>query len=441
MMTSLTDLPLHGSAVQAAALLRAADAGKESWWARVAASGTPIVERVTTGTAEAAARCCVTFLWRDPAGPASGICRVYADVNSVTDHHSFTPQSLARVAGTDIWYWQVELPPDWRGSYAFIPVTAAQLPPAPEGDAEAQRMQQRRWWMSIAGLAIADPLNPRAPLVTGWGPMSAAHLPDAPGQPAWQALDEGRARHDPERLHEFTWQEHRIWVYETGSGAGTQGDSQRPLVLLLDGQHWGRNMPIFAALDETTASGRLPAAVYVLIDAINGECRERDLACNATFWRDLQLQLLPRVAAIAPHSLDANRTVVAGQSLGGLAAMYAGLHWPQRFGRVLSQSGSFWWPHVELLHSPPGEPCTRKPGMRGWLAGQVEAGTLPAGRLVIYQEVGSREDVMIDVNDSLRDALRTAGHSIAGYVVFEGGHDRLCWRGGLIDGLTKLCRT
>lgn len=436
MMTLLKDLPLHGSAVQAAALLRAADAGSGRWWARVAASGTPLVERV------AAARCCVTFLWRDPAGDeaASPICRVYADVNSVTDHHSFAPQSLARIAGTDIWYWQVELPSGWRGSYAFIPVTAAQLPPAPEGDAEARRMQQRRWWMRIAGLAIADPLNPHLPLVTGWGPMSAAHLPDAPDQAAWRSLDEGRAQHDPARLHEFTWQEHRIQVYATQSGAGGQGDRQRPLVLLLDGQHWGGSMPVFAALDETTADGRLPGAVYVLIDAIDGACRERDLACNAGFWRDVQQQLLPRVAAIAPHSADGERTVVAGQSLGGLAAMYAGLHWPQRFGRVLSQSGSFWWPHVELLHAPPGEPCLRKPGARGWLAGQVEAGNLPAGRLVVYQEVGSREDVMIDVNDSLRDALQAAGHSIVAYVVFEGGHDRLCWRGGLIDGLVTLCR-
>ncbi|XNM47213.1 hypothetical protein ACLK15_03325 [Escherichia coli] len=25
--------------------------------------------------------------------------------------------------------------------------------------------------------------------------------------------------------------------------------------------------------------------------------------------------------------------------------MYAGLHWPERFGCVLSQSGSYWWPH------------------------------------------------------------------------------------------------
>ena len=40
---------------------------------------------------------------------------------------------------------------------------------------------------------------------------------------------------------------------------------------------------------------------------------------------------------------DAKRTVVAGSSFGGIAAMYAGLRHPEVFGNVLCQSGSFWW--------------------------------------------------------------------------------------------------
>lgn len=424
----LTESTARFGAMPGTELLKASDVASPAWWARVTASGTPLVERIAPD------RCRVSFLWRDPSGDdkSSDIRRVYADVNSVTNHHSFEPQSLARLAGTDLWHWQVELPSDWRGSYAFIPVTAEQLPPHPQGDHEAQRLQQRHWWMSIADRAVADPLNLRAAIVAGWGVMSAAHLPDAPDQSAWQAFDMGKARHEASRLHEITWQGHHVWIYETGPGGAA-----RPLVLLLDGQHWGRNIPIFSALDEATARGILPPSAYVLIDAIDGPSRERDLACNVQFWQGVQDELLPRVTAIAPHSLDADCTVVAGQSLGGLAAMYAGLHWPQRFGRVLSQSGSFWWPQVELLFPPPGEAHVRRPGARGWLAGQVEAGTLPPSRLQIWQEVGSREDVMVDVNDSLHEALRAAQHAVR-YRIFEGGHDRVCWRGGLIDGLAHL---
>jgi enterochelin esterase-like enzyme len=34
---------------------------------------------------------------------------------------------------------------------------------------------------------------------------------------------------------------------------------------------------------------------------------------------------------------------VAGSSFGGLAAAYTALTMPERFGNVLSQSGSYWW--------------------------------------------------------------------------------------------------
>lgn len=83
--------------------------------------------------------------------------------------------------------------------------------------------------------------------------------------------------------------------------------------------------------------------MYVLIDAIDTTHRAHELPCNADFWLAVQQELLPLVKDIAPFSDRADRTVVAGQSFGGLSALYAGLHWPERFGCVLSQSGSYWY--------------------------------------------------------------------------------------------------
>lgn len=128
-----------------------------------------------------------------------------------------------------------------------------------------------------------------------------------------------------------------MWIYTTGSGA------DRPLAVLLDGQFWAESMPVFAPLAGLTREGRLPPAVYVLIDVIDNQHRGVELPCNRDFWLAVQEELLPLVQAVAPFSDRADRTVVAGQSFGGLAAMYAALHWPQRFGCVLSQSGSYWY--------------------------------------------------------------------------------------------------
>ncbi len=80
---------------------------------------------------------------------------------------------------------------------------------------------------------------------------------------------------------------------------------------------------------------------------------------------------------VAPSD-RADRTVVAGQSFGGLSALYAGLHWPERFGCVLSQSGSYWWPH-------------RGGYQEGMLLEQLNTGEVSAEGLRIVLEAGVRE--------------------------------------------------
>ncbi|MFC7419018.1 enterochelin esterase [Iodobacter arcticus] len=425
---------LNSEASQAMNLLKASNAGSESWWQQIAEQGTPLIEECLNH------QVWITFLWRDPAGDESSstLARVYIDVNSVTDHHRADPQSLVRMAGSDIWCWQVQLPADWRGSYSLMPVAASQLPVFSELAPAEQASRQRSWWRSMAEAAQADPLNLQSPRAGAWrSAMSALHLPEAPPQAAWRHADQ-RGEDDKAGLCELDWHSailanrRKVWVYQTG-----EAQSERALVLLLDGQHWAKRMPVYAAIDRATEQGQLPAAVYVLIDVIDGEQRGRELPCNASFWLAVQSELLPLIQDIAPCSNDPERTVLAGQSYGGLSAMYAALYWPERFGCVLSQSGSFWWPYNDILKMPPNQPASRKPGSTGQLAEQLP-GLAPAARaLKVFQEVGSREDVMIDVNETMRDALLQAGHQV-NYRLFEGGHDWLCWRGGLLDGLSEL---
>jgi enterochelin esterase family protein len=201
-----------------------------------------------------------------------------------------------------------------------------------------------------------------------------------------------------------------------------------PLVLLLDGHYWARQMPIFPVLDAMTAADELPPALYVLIDAIAPEHRTRELPCNPAFWMAVQEELLPELRALEPFTSDPRRTVVAGQSFGGLSAMYAALRWPERFGRVLSQSGSFWWPESD-------------PGQRGgWLARELRAGLCSGHVLEVDMEVGCYEDDMKLDNRAMRDALAASGHRVH-YGEFRGGHDWYCWRDGLLQGLARLLDT
>lgn len=431
-----TVVQFHPLAVQAQLWLQSPDRGSSAWWRRLADQGAPLLDDIGEG------RVCVSFLWRDPQGDEAGslLRAVYIDVNSVTDHHSPQPQTLWRIPKSDIWLWQVELVHNWRGSYCLMPATQQQLAGDFGGGDEAGARRQREWWRSLLPLAQGDPLNRRR--ARRDASVSALHLPAAPAQPGWEAFDRGEDAALPDAGETLHWHSaalgvaRTVWLYACGA-VTPLGAARRPLVVLLDGQRWQQDLPLHAALDAATASGRLPPALYVFVDAVDGARREQDLACSAAFWHALGEELLPQVAARAAFSAATARRVVAGQSLGGLAALYAGLHY-YGFGALLSQSGSFWWPYLPLLAAPFGQRCARKPGSRGLLCEQLEQGLLPlTPPLRVWLEVGSREDVMIDVNQSLCEALRARGHAVH-WREFEGGHDALCWRGGLVDGLSWL---
>ncbi|CDH18465.1 enterochelin esterase [Xenorhabdus bovienii] len=410
-------------------LLSASYAGSELWWEHIAALGTPLVEARPKHQVQ------LTFFWRDPAGNEqnSDIRRVYIDINGITDHHSPQPQSLQRLPESDIWYWSVTIDDDWRGSYSLIPATHAHFPPDFYGDTQQRNQQQREWWCSLFPLSIPDPLNLQGCHRNGLGmSLSAAHMPHAPEQSAWASIGRNSlAQSDTQQPVLLNWQSHRlgnqrrIWLYATGE----ETERPRPLVILLDGQNWAERTPIFSALEAATEQQHIPGAVWLLIDVIDMSRREQELPCNRDFWLAVQDELLPLAAQHATFSDSPNNTVVAGQSYGGLAALYAALHWPQRFGCVLTQSGSFWWPYSKMMKSSERQ--------TGWLTQQVIEQKVTPSSLKIFQEAGSREDDIEGVNQQMYEALKNAGYHVS-YRVFNGGHDSLCWRGGLIDGLSWL---
>ncbi|WMY73419.1 enterochelin esterase [Buttiauxella selenatireducens] len=379
-------------------------------------------------TCENDGQCAVTFLWRDPQGceKTSPIKRVWIYVTGVTDHHQRSrPQTLERVPGTDVWQWQTQLSSTWRGSYCFIPSTREDdFPPEAFDGIAAERIALREGWRKLLPQAIADPLNSESWLGGRGHPMSALHLPDAPKQAGW---DKPNTPHAAPLC--ITWQSQRldnqrnVWIFSTGDAQ----PEQRPLAILLDGQFWAEGMPVWPALQAQTDAGALPPAVYVLIDVIDNATRNSELPCNAQFWQAVQEELLPQLRELIRWNENPETTVVAGQSFGGLSSLYAALHWPEQFGCVLSQSGSYWWPRRE----------TNQQG--GLLIQQLEEGFACDKPLRIYLEAGVREPLIHQVNQRLFPLLLQTQRDVF-YREVDGGHDALCWRGGLTDGLAWLWR-
>jgi enterochelin esterase-like enzyme len=198
---------------------------------------------------------------------------------------------------------------------------------------------------------------------------------------------------------------------QTLSGAKTIGDVPTPTIL-----------------DNLVAQKKIPPTILVLVNA--GSQRIRDLSCSQNFAHFLVKELLPEVRRRYRVTADPKHVVVGGSSLGGLASACAGLMHPQTFGNILSLSGAYWYiPGWEKMD---GSLYLRD---SGWVMRQYLQG--PKLPLRFYIDVGRYEEKQLSTNRNFRDILKLKGYPVT-YSEFDGGHDYLCWRGSVADGLIAL---
>ncbi|MFM2476068.1 enterochelin esterase [Celerinatantimonas sp. MCCC 1A17872] len=399
------------------------DLGEQSWWDELKKIGTPLIEQSDKddGTAR------VSFIWQDPEPDAkqSNTQRVWLNLTGVNDHHQcMYPQSLERIGQTDVWALEMNLNRTYRGSYVLMPSSQDSDYQGPADD----MLSVRTWWQSIFSHAQADPLNHHRSWTGGRGiPSSALHMPDAPDQSIWQSVDEGANITGDIQLTQHHWNSallensRRVWTLCFG-----QSTNQRPLAIILDGAFWIEQMPLPIPLSQLTKQSKLPSdAVYLFIDSVNSAQRAQELPCNPTFWQAVQHELLPQIKEHTPYSQDPERTIIAGQSFGGLASAYATLKFPSIARNAICQSSSFWWPKKQ------------KDNLDGTLLSELEQHQFSRLRRRFFIESGNGELLIQKANQHVIELLKAQGHALISRTV-TGGHDAMCWRGGLTDGLCAL---
>ncbi|MER5367749.1 alpha/beta hydrolase-fold protein [Streptomyces sp. NPDC002722] len=295
------------------------------------------------------------------------------------------PVPLRRWAGTDCWYAEVRMPARLRVTYRFI----------------------------AGGAACADPFNP----VGAGGDRSIAATPDAPAQPHWPAvgaddvlpLPRTRLRWASERLGG----RRTVRVHPVGGGG--------PLVLLLDGDDWLYLHPAMTAFDSAAACGGMPPVTLVFLPAKD---RQAEFGCRPELWEAVRDELLPLVAESGVPA-DPARLVVAGQSLGGLSALYAALEFPDLVSRVACQSPSFWWaPGAEDRPDPLGGP------VGGAVAARLRSSPDLSGLRCAF-DVGEHETRMLP-HCELTEALTERAGATVRVSRSASDHDRAGWRHALL---------
>ncbi|WCN04911.1 alpha/beta hydrolase-fold protein [Streptomyces sp. M92] len=295
------------------------------------------------------------------------------------------PVELRRWGDTDCWYAEVRMPARLRVTY----------------------------WFRVGGAAYADPLNP----VGAGGDRSIAATPDAPAQPHWPAV--GADDVLPLPRTRLRWiggllgGRRTVRVHPVGGGG--------PVVVLLDGDDWLHLHPATTAFESAVAGGDMPPVTLVFLPARD---RTAEFGCRPELWEAVRDELLPLVADSGVPA-DPGRLVVAGQSLGGLSALYAALRFPDLVSRVACQSASCWWtPGSAELADPLGGP------VGGSLAELLREGPDLSGLRVAF-DVGEHERRMLPHCELVESLAAGAGATVR-IARSPSGHDRAGWRHALL---------
>lgn len=422
--------------------LRADPASAAAFWRAVQTQGTPLVEGV--GPIRD-----YTFLHRG----GDHVRRVALVTNKLLDPTRPDDALLERVPGTDVWALTLRLGAGWRGTYSLAvdapqaldrSAHARRLPDAVADDArhanaEAVRAPAPHRPGAGAGqllaarrrrsLAVTDPARHAA--VNDWYDLLELARPDPrsrefglTGESVCAGPQAPRPLRTPSPAPpgrvESAGTTGRAWWHVPDIDPGDRGWD---VLVLADGDRWtGRGS---AALDALAHSGTVAPTATLLLSHGGRDQRVDELSCNPRTVEAV-LDLIdeaPETELGGRLTRDPERTTFAGQSLGGLQALYAQALAPERFGASISQSGSFWWPN-----SP-------APEQAQWLTRQLAAAEVRLDR--VHLEVGLAEWVLVDLTRELAQVLAPRCAHLS-YAEFDGGHDPACWVVGLPHAIAAL---
>jgi enterochelin esterase family protein len=398
-------------------------AALDAFWAEVSREGAPVIEPVE-GDPE---HSYVTFLWREQdAEPVSSV--IVVSPLGGSDPGEIEPYLMLRLGETGVWYVTYVERNDLRTTYQL----AVNEPVRPWDNID---------WAEFASRLRLDPLNPR---VFAYAPdpdnpsdkgraESVVELPGAPPQ-TWAVASEGTPHgrlHEHHLTSDLLGNTRRVQVYTPAAydPAASTGEDY-DLLVMFDGWGYTRNMDAAITLDNLIAARRIPPTVVLFVDSPD---RNLELPCYPPFARFLAEELLPWAWREYHFTHEPGRTTVGGASYGALAATFAALRYSDLFGRVLCQSGAFWWkPEGAIEHE--------------WLARQFAGAPLlplrfhlDVGLLERWPSPDDGPHILI-TNRHMRDVLRARGYPV-NYVEVNSGHDDLYWRGALADGLLALAGT
>lgn len=281
-------------------------------------------------------------------------------------------------------------------------------------------------------------------------PLNVFESPDAPPQP-WYGerlyIEKGKVE-EFSSYSEILKIKRKILVYSPPNYS--EKHAPYHFLLLFDGILFEDLAKVSSSLDNLIVEKKIPPVVAVMVEnflATSIAQRTAELPPNPNFVDYIIKELLPWVNEKFNVTVDPSQSVIAGASYGGIASAFMAFKHPEIFTNILSMSGAYsWYPGAEnwlqrikdidnfehwWTKEDEAEP--------EWLARQfAQNERLP---LKFYLDVGVLEESdptgLFNSNRHFRTILQAKGYPVH-YLEFLGGHDFVCWRGSIADGLIYL---
>ncbi|KRI51141.1 enterochelin esterase [Acinetobacter pittii] len=385
-------------------LFQQINVGSEVWWNTVKKLGSPLVSLQKN-------KALCTFIWRSSELKESLF--VYIDIYSQSPSIYQKWNRFSRIAGTDVYFFEIELPLAWAGSY--VVVTASEE--APETDCAATR---RAWWQTqLKQSAQIDPFNQHR-FYTG---HLARYINQIQLESTNFLIDDYPITKTFQWSSRLCQQDYLVDIFI--SHQSTQEDL--PLVILLDGQIWSRELSILPEIQHLTDSNKIRPAVYVFVHSLNSQQRQQDYGCHDAFSQALVDELIETL--LKEYSFISKTDItLCGQSLGGLCTLHSALLFPTIFTSLILQSGSYWW--SDFSNSTLGQKY------KGNILELLQNRSHPLSKTTqIYISAGMYETDMRD--DALQLYQQLQSFNQVSFHSFSGGHDAVNWRTDLLKALQK----
>lgn len=316
---------------------------------------------------------------------------------------------MSQIEGTSVWSLHVKLPSASRFAYNFV-VNSPFYKVHPESPKEKVAQFRRA--------AQIDSLNPKRLN----DKLSYLETPRA----EIQKFLKKRQKSETGKIDRFVFKseilanERTISVYTPNE---YDENLEYPLLILFDEEIYTNEIDAPTVLDNLIHEKLIPPVITVFVGNAEG-MRETELPCNPQFSQVVSSELLDWIKKSYKVSTKAKETMIGGASFGGLCAVYTGLSYPNIFGKIFSQSGSFWRDYDAVL-SKIGEQNSRKQKI------YLDAG--------IY-EIEKRNGItLLDANRNLHERLTEKNYQVK-YQEFRGGHGAINWRGTFADALIFLTK-